>query len=218
MSIGSDYHSYIFDDSDGESSIGCTGEFWNDVIDNFEVEFDKNGYLDTRWITDIENQILFSEYEPFLKKDITKVSFQFIYLDRHKKCIEYVLPIIRPYQYILNQPNKISQGELLRIIHQYQSLQNKKKYYNFHSLLLYDFQMSEHTPNNNNNNNNNDDVRWLSQYLAPGKNDNELGCAVDGGGRVIEYKNLLSFDAIYFHPLVEMFHDLIEFTVVLYED
>ena len=45
----------------------------------------------------------------------------------------------------------------------------------------------------------------------------------DGGGgveygRVIEYTNLLSFELIYFRPLIAMFHDLVGFTVVLYED
>lgn len=197
MRVGSDYYNYILDDSDGEDSIGCEGG-------------DGDGYLDTRWIADIENQILLSEYQPFLKTDITRVSFQFVYLDHDKKCVQYVLPILRPYEYALNKPNQISQGELLRIVHSYQqSVRDKKKYYNFHSLLLYDFQMPDSMNSGNNN-----DVRWLSEYLGGGGTTSDS----DDYGRVIEYKNLLSFDTIYFHPLIEMFHDLIGFTVVLYED
>ena len=219
MNSQSDYHNFILDDSDGESSVG--GGDGNGVWDGDgdgdggfeggEIEFDKNGYLDTKWITDIENQILLSEYQLFLKTDITRVSFQFVYLDRNKQCIQFVLPILRPYEYVLNKPNQITQSELLRIVHQYQSVRDKKKYYNFHSLLLYDFQM----PDSNNAAVNND-IRWLSEYLGSGSGG--VSRNHDEYGRVIEYTNLLSFDAIYFHPLIEMFHDLIGFTVVLYED
>jgi hypothetical protein len=62
------------------------------------------------------------------------------------------------------------------------------------------------------NNATNNDVRWLSEYLGG------MGNETDEYGRVIEYKNILSFDAIYFRPLIDMFHDLISFTVLLYED
>jgi len=219
MNSQSDYHNFILDDSDGESSIGGgdrngDGDGDGDGDGGFEggeIEFDKNGYLDTKWITDIENQILLSEYQLFLKTDITRVSFQFVYLDRNKQCIQFVLPILRPYEYVLNKPNQINQSELLHIVHQYQSVRDKKKYYNFHSLLLYDFQM----PDSNNAAVNND-IRWLSEYLGSGSGG--VSRNHDEYGRVIEYTNLLSFDAIYFHPLIEMFHDLIGFTVVLYED
>lgn len=213
MQVESDYYNYILDDSDGESSLGDNG---GEDEGAGAGEGRSGGYLDTQWITDIEHQILLSEYEPFLKTDIIYVSFQFVYLDQDKKCIQHVLPLVRPYQYVLNTPNQISQAELLRIIHQYQSVRNKKKYYNFYSMLLYDFQM----PDSNNTTNN--DVRWLSEYL--GYRECE-GCGGEGGninnneyGRVIEYKNILSFDAIYFRPLIDMFHDLISFTVLLYED
>jgi hypothetical protein len=219
MNSQSDYHNFILDDSDGESTIGGGdgNGVWDGDGDGYggfeggEIEFDKNGYLDTKWITDIENQILLSEYQLFLKTDITRVSFQFVYLDRNKQCIQFVLPILRPYDYVLNKPNQINQSELLHIIHQYQSVRDKKKYYNFHSLLLYDFQM----PDSNNAAVNND-IRWLSEYL--GSSSGGVSRNHDEYGRVIEYTNLLSFDAIYFHPLIEMFHDLIGFTVVLYED
>jgi hypothetical protein len=84
-------------------------------------------------------------------------------------------------------------------------MKENKKYYNFHSLLLYDFQMPENDDN---------DIRWVSEYLSPSSSDSNY----DEYGRIIEYTNLLSFDTIYFRPLIAMFHDLIGFTVVLYED
>jgi len=214
MQVKSDYHDYILDDSDGESSVDDWGGNYvnqdGDVCD-LEVEFDKNGYFDTKWIVDIENQILLSEYKLFLKTDIICISFQFVYLDSNKKSVQNVLPILAPYKYVLNKPNQISQNELLHIVHQYQSVRNKKKYYNFHSLLLYDFQMPESS---------NNDIRWLSEYLGSVDGINDSGERYDSHeyGRVVEYKNILSFDAIYFRPLIEMFHDLISFTVLLYED
>jgi len=66
----------------------------------------------------------------------------------------------------------------------------------------------------------NNDIRWLSEYLGSVDDINDSGERYDlhEYGRVVEYKNILSFDAIYFRPLIEMFHDLISFTVLLYED
>ena len=204
----SEYNNFILDDSDGDSSIGweddggggCGGGCGGGGCGG-------GGYLDTRWITEYENQILLSEYASFLKTDIIRVSFQFIYLDREKKSIELVVPMTESYQ--LQHVNQISQNELLRIIHKYQNYRMKtnKKYYNFHSLLLYDFQMPENDDN---------DIRWVSEYLSspPSRDDDNY----NEYGRVVEYTNLLSFDTIYFRPLIAMFHDLIGFTVVLYED
>lgn len=202
MTSNSEYYNFILDDDDGDSSL-----------DGGDQE-----YLDTQWITEYENQIVLSEYELFLKTDIVRVSFQFIYLDRDKKCVEFIVPMTGPY--ILQHANKISQNELLRIIHKYQNHSNKK-YYNFQSLLLYDFHMPENDDN---------DVRWVSEYLSPPPSYSSSGSATmidtetetdtvgDEYGRIVEYTNLLSFDTIYFHPLIAMFHDLIGFTVVLYED
>lgn len=203
MTSNSEYYNFILDDSDGDS-----------ILDDGGDEGGDEGYLDTQWITEYENQILLSEYELFLKTDIVRVSFQFIYLDRDKKCVEFVVPMTDPY--VLQHANKISQNELLRIIHKYQN-RSSKKYYNFQSLLLYDFQMPENGDN---------DVRWVSEYLSPPSSSSGLSTITDTAtntdgdeyGRIVEYKNLLSFDTIYFRPLIAMFHDLIGFTVVLYED
>jgi hypothetical protein len=210
----SDYYNFILDDSDGDGDGDSDGDGYGygdrhgDGGIGWEVpDQDQDLELDTKWITEYENQILLSDYASFLKTDITRVSFQFIYLDREKKSIELVVPMTEFYQ--LQHANQISQSELLRIIHKFQNyrMKNNKKYYNFQSLLLYDFQMPENDDN---------DIRWVSEYLSPplsrdDDNYNEYG-------RVVEYTNLLSFDTIYFRPLIAMFHDLIGFTVVLYED
>ena len=195
-----DYYNYILDDSDGDSDID------GDIDgDNEGAGGGAGSILDTKWIADLEEELLLSEYDKFLKKEIDRVSFQFVYLDRDKKTVQYTLPVLRPYEYMLKQSNQISQSELLHIIHRYQFVKNKKKYYNFHSLLLYDFQMPE-------SNNSNNDVRWLSEYVS------KVSSNHYDYSRITEYTNLLSFDVIYFRPLISMFHDLIEFTVILYED
>ena len=190
------YYSLIVDDDDG-SSDGDEGV--------------GEGVLDTQWIRDYENDILFSEYELFLKSDITRVSFRFIYLDRDKKCVQFVIPA---ESYSLPRANQITQTEIFQIVHRHQNMadatnknKNKKKYYNLHSLLLYDFQLGE-----DNNNNNNGNVSVAEYISSPG------GSSDVDFGRIIEYTNILSFDTIYFQPLIAMFHDLIGFTVVLYED
>ena len=221
-----DYHQFILDDSDGDwdSDGGVGGGDGGD-------DGGGSGCLDTQWITEFETRLVLDEYESFLKSDIRRVSFQFIYLDREKKCVDCVLHMMGG-PYMLHKANQISQSEILRVIHTYQNhwMKQNKKYYNFQSLLLYDFQMPENDDN---------DVRWVSEYLSSsaggdggdveyGRSDDLCGrIGGDGGGgdgggveygRVIEYTNLLSFEMIYFRPLIAMFHDLVGFTVVLYED
>ena len=177
------YYNLIIDDDDSDGGDGGDG-----------------GGLDTQWITAYENDILLSEYQLFLKSDITRVSFQFIYLDRDKKCVVCVIPMAEPYQ--LQRVNQISQSEIFKIIQRNQTPAvtngGKKKYYNFHSLLLYNFQLDDDNV-----------VRSVAEYISSE--------TTDVGG-IIEYTNILSFDTIYFHPMIEMFHDLVGFTVVLYED
>lgn len=190
-----DYHQFILDDSDGSDDGGGDGG-----------DGGGDGCLDTEWITEFETRLVLDEYESFLKSDIRHVSFQFIYLDREKKCVDCVLHMSGG-PYMLQKANQISQSEILRVIHTYQNhwMKQNKKYYNFQSLLLYDFQMPENDDN---------DVRWVSEYLSSSSGG---GDGVEYG-RVIEYTNLLSFEMIYFRPLIAMFHDLVGFTVVLYED
>jgi hypothetical protein len=185
------YYSLIVDDDDDGDDDGYGGG---------------GGSLDTQWITAYENDILLSEYRLFLKSDITRVSFRFIYLDRDKKCVKFVIPMAGLYS--LQRVNQISQSELFQIIQRNQTPPmvmsgggGKKKYYNFHSLLLYQFQLEDDNV-----------IRSVAEYIS---SDTETGS--DFGG-IIEYTNLLSFHTIYFKPMIEMFHELVGFTVVLYED
>ena len=196
------YYSLIVDDDDdGDDGYGGGDGGGGDGGD---------GSLDTQWITAYENDILLSEYRLFLKSDITRVSFRFIYLDRDKKCVKFVIPLAGLYS--LQRVNQISQSELFQIIQRNQTPtmimsggggggDGKKKYYNFHSLLLYQFQLEDDNV-----------IRSVAEYIS---SDTEMGG--DFGG-IIEYTNLLSFHTIYFKPTIEMFHELVGFTVVLYED
>lgn len=154
--------------------------------------------LDTKWINDIENEITLKEYEMILKTDILRVSFQIIYLARDKQTIEYTVA----YLYTLREPNQITQSELFHIICRFQK---KGKYYNLLSLLFYDFRLSSDSGGG--------DCRWLSTYLSQSSDGFESQYA-----RVIEYKNILSIDTIYFCPLISMFHNLIGFTILLFDD
>lgn len=187
------YYSLIVDDDDDDDD-GC----------------ECDGGLDTQWITAYENDILLSEYRLFLKSDIKRVSFRFIYLDCDKKCVKFVIPMAGLYS--LQRVNQISQSEIFQIIQRNQTptmgingggggggSTGKKKYYNFHSLLLYHFQLEDDNV-----------IRSVAEYIS-----SETDCDF---GEIIEYTNLLSFDTIYFKPVIEMFHELVGFTVILYED
>ena len=154
-----------------------------------------NRVLDTRWITEFETKNMNDEYQLFLKTDITHVSFEFFYLDRDKKCVERIVQM----SYSLREINRITQNELFSVVQSHQKLD--KKYYNFQSLLLYHFDFKY-----------NDIVRSLSEYL---RNTTDV---VNHEKAFIEYTNLLSIDVICFPPLISMFHDLIGFSVLLYED
>ena len=90
-----DYHQFILDDSDG--SDGGDGGDGGD------------GCLDTEWITQFETQLVLDEYESFLKSDIRRVSFQFIYLDREKKCVDCVLHMSEGY--MLHKAKKLKKKQ-----------------------------------------------------------------------------------------------------------
>lgn len=169
------------------------------IIDDYDSSDAETETIDTEWITEYETKIMTDDYQLFLKTDITQVGFEIFYLDRDKGCVERIIPMT----YTLRHPNQITQNEIFSVVQSHQRVD--KKYYNFQSLLLYDFQMPENDDN---------DVRWVSEYLSSSSGG---GDGVEYG-RVIEYTNLLSFEMIYFRPLIAMFHDLVGFTVVLYED
>jgi len=170
----------------------------NDDDDSYDDEDDdyyiSSGVIDTSWITEYETKMMNDDYQPFLKSDITHVTFEFYYLDRDKMYVERIVPMT----YSLRNINKITQNEIFTIIRSRQLVD--KKYYNFQSLLLYSFDFQDNCK---------DTIRSLSNYIS-GSNNNDKS--------FIEYTNLLSIDIIYFPPLITMFHEFLGFSVLLYED
>ena len=187
-----DYRNLLFDDCDSDS---CGDSDGGDG--NREIEFDYNNRLDTLWIEEYEKQLMYDEYRLFLKTDVTSVTFEIYYLDHEKTTVEQFMSM----KYTLKNPNQITQNELFSIIRSYQHLD--KKYYNFHTLLFYSFEFQD--------NNGKDVIRGLSEYLRKSS-------AGAGASHFIEYTNLLSIDTIYLTPVLTMFHDIIGFSVLLYED
>ena len=167
-------------DGDGEEGIGCE--------------------LDTRWIHEIETQLICDDYSEFIKTDITSVSFEFVYLGLRKEIVNIdrcVLPLMKP--------NTITQNEIFQLIQKKQRLVVGRKYYNFMSLCFYHFYI-------------NDDPKSVSQYLYSGGRDDDDNDEDCHGGNITEYTNILSIETIYFQPMIRMFHDMNCFTVVLFED
>ncbi len=169
-------------------------QFILDDIDS-DVESESDSIIDTQWITDFETKNINDEYNLFMKTDITRIGFEFLYLDRDKKCVERIVHMTYP----LNDINRITQNELFSVVQSHQKLD--KKYYNFQSLLLYQFDFQY-----------NDIVRDLSDYIQNASEEFHHEKVF------IEYTNLLSIDVIHFTPLISMFHDFIGFSVLLYED
>ena len=183
-------YKYLYDDYDGDWDDGDGG----------------GGELDTRWIDEIETQLICDDYSDFIKTDITSVSFEFIYLGLSKEIVNIdrcVLPLIKP--------NMITQNEIFQLIQKKQRLAVGRKYYNFMSLCFYHFYI-------------NDDPKSVSQYLYSGGDDGDGGDGGDGDGdggddgNITEYTNILSIETIYFQPMIRMFHDINCFTVVLFDD
>ena len=167
---------------------------------------DGDGLLDTQWIREIETQIICDDYRDFIKTDITNVSFQFIYLNFNKEIVTIDRCILS-----LMRPNVITQNEIFQLIQKKQRVTDNdhRRYYNFMSLCFYRFYV-------------NDDPKSVSQYLDSGDGRGDGDGDGDGdeevGGSIVEYTNILSIEMIYLAPLIRMFHDLICFTVILFED
>jgi hypothetical protein len=167
----------------------------SDDSDDIVVNDGSDGVLDTRWIDEYERELIYDDYRLFLKNDLTTLRFEFYYLDHHRNCVEQIVSM----KYSLKIANQISQAELFSIIRSYQH--NDKKYYNFHSLLFYSFDFQDNKGKNI--------IQGLSNYIQQDD---------DAGAEFIEYTNLLSIDIIYLSPVITMFHDIVGFSVMLYED
>jgi hypothetical protein len=208
MNKSNDIKKYLYEDCDSDDEYDQLFTFGG---------LKGDGTLETDWIQDIETQILCYDYSQFIKTDITNISFDIIYLNMNKEIViidRCTLPLLRP--------NSITQNEIFQLIQKKQRLKETRKYYNFMSLCLYYFHINE-------------DPKSVSQYLSYDDDDGMMGQGGDGdedgdgdggggdgdgvgGGRIIEYTNILSIETIYFKPLIRMFHDMNCITVVLYED
>ena len=187
-------YKYLYDDYDGD---------WDDDVGGGDGGVGGvGGELDTRWIHEIETQIICDDYSQFIKTDITSVSFEFVYLNLEKEIVNIDRCVIS-----LIKPNTITQNEIFQLIQKKQRLVVGRKYYNFMSLCFYHFYI-------------NDDPKSVSQYLYSGDCDGDGDGDGDGddGSNITEYTNILSIETIYFQPMIRMFHDMNCFTVVLFED
>jgi hypothetical protein len=187
-----DINTYLFDDADSESEYGDDGHCIMTTIDD-------------KWINDVEKELLYDEYSDFIKKDITTLPILFVYTNHSREIVQY-----KTYIASLNTPNQITQDEILSIIGKHQWLcsgvdddgdgerQDKLKntYYNFYCMCHYSFYVE-------------DDPKSVALYC--GDDD-------DDGGEIIEYTNAISINTIFFKPLLELFHDILNITIVLYED
>ena len=164
-----------------------------------EIEIDA---LDTTWINEIENTIMYDEYQQFIKSDITSVMITFIYINKSNEQVHSA-----SIRLALTVPNQISQDEILHIMQKYQmrvvyNERNKKQfiYYNFHSLLHYSFEIGE-------------DVKSVAEFLV-GDGDGDG----DGDGFMNKYSNIISIQTLYFKPIINLFHDISSITIILNED
>ena len=178
-------------ESDGES----------DGESHSESESDGDGdALDTTWINEIENTIMYDEYQQFIKSDITSVMITFIYINKSNEPVHTA-----SIRVTLSVPNQISQDEILHIMQKYQmrvvyNERNKKQfiYYNFHSLLHYSFEIEE-------------DVKSVAAFLV-GDGDGDGDCFMN------KYSNIISIQTLYFKPIINLFHDISSITIILHED
>lgn len=154
--------------------------------------------LDTTWINEIENTIMYDEYQQFIKSDITSVMITFIYINKSNEPVHTA-----SIRVTLSVPNQISQDEILHIMQKYQmrvvyNERNKKQfiYYNFHSLLHYSFEIEE-------------DVKSVAAFLV---GDGDGDCFMN------KYSNIISIQTLYFKPIINLFHDISSITIILHED
>ena len=181
------------DDGDNETVTTC---------DDSDDSDDSDDVLDTTWINEIENTIMYDEYQQFIKSDVTSVMITFIYINKSNEQVHTA-----SIRVTLTVPNQISQDEILHIMQKYQmrveyNKRNKKQfiYYNFHSLLHYSFEIDE-------------DVKSVAAFLV-GDGDGDG----DGDGFMNDYSNIISIQTLYFKPIINLFHDISSIMIILHED
>jgi hypothetical protein len=174
----------------------------SESVNDSDSESESDDVLDLTWINEIENTIMYDEYQQFIKSDVTSVMITFIYINKSNEQVH-----TESIRIALTVPNQISQDEILHIMQKYQmrvqyNKRNKKEfiYYNFHSLLHYSFEIDE-------------DVKSVAAFLV-GDGD----CDGDGDGFMNEYSNIISIQTLYFKPIINLFHDISSITIILHED
>ena len=191
MSVSSSSSCDDVDDGDNETVT---------TVDESESESvnESDDVLDTTWINEIENTIMYDEYQQFIKSDVTSVMITFIYINKSNEQVHTA-----SIRVTLAVPNQISQDEILHIMQKYQmrveyNKRNKKQfiYYNFHSLLHYSFEIDE-------------DVKSVAAFLVGDG---------DGDGFMNEYSNIISIQTLYFKPIINLFHDISSIMIILQED
>jgi len=184
----------------------------NDVWDSsLDLDVDiPDDVLDTSWIQEFENKMLYDDYYPFLKDDITSIPIIFLYINKKREIVESLR-----YLAILTIPNQISQNEILHIMQKHQtriiSNHNKKQflYYNFHRMIHYSFYLNE-------------DPKSIASYLlyddADADADEDAAGSYNYGSCIKEYTNIISIHTLYFKPLLNIFKDITSLTIILNED
>ena len=191
MSVSSSSSCDDVDDGDNETVTTVNESESESVNESDDV-------LDTTWINEIENTIMYDEYQQFIKSDVTSVMITFIYINKSNEQVHTA-----SIRVTLAVPNQISQDEILHIMQKYQmrveyNKRNKKQfiYYNFHSLLHYSFEIDE-------------DVKSVAAFLVGDG---------DGDGFMNEYSNIISIQTLYFKPIINLFHDISSIMIILHED
>ena len=197
MSVSSSSSCDDVDDGDNET-VTTVDESESESVNESESESvnESDDVLDTTWINEIENTIMYDEYQQFIKSDVTSVMITFIYINKSNEQVHTA-----SIRVTLAVPNQISQDEILHIMQKYQmrveyNKRNKKQfiYYNFHSLLHYSFEIDE-------------DVKSVAAFLVG-----------DGDGFMNEYSNIISIQTLYFKPIINLFHDISSIMIILHED
>jgi hypothetical protein len=204
--------SFLFDDmrhGDGDGDVDGDGD--GDIIDEIDESI-----LDTSWIQDIENDILYDEYCNFIIEDITSIPITFLYMNKKKEIVHSVRCDAK-----LKIPNQISQDEILYIMQKYQirrgisSNKNSIMYYNFYSMIHYSFYVKE-------------DPKSISYYLLEDDSDADSDADADtdvykknvasSSSSSCEYSNIISIHTLYFKPVLRLFNDISSLTILLIED
>jgi len=153
------------------------------IDDNSEFDFCEPPGLDMSWIQDFVEED--SKYTDFYEEDVTFVQLRILYANQANEICK-----IMTEKFHMLEPNKISKEELLQIIKERRTIENK--YYNMVSIMKYNIDLS---PQN------------IKSFIkSPAKNRGDA------------YLTALScVDTIHFEKTITIFQDLNELFIVYYD-